>query len=104
MNQIEKKTTLKIITFDYLSFVIDAIFSELKEMYKLHLKGNKVRILKDFLDSFPYILDNKCTCDIIIQGLIDVGMLDTKHKFWPDFYAIKKKKRRSTTRSEIKII
>ena len=36
--------------------------------------------------------DKTCTYDIIIQGLIDVGMLDAKHKFWPDFYAIKKQR------------
>ena len=31
-------------------------------------------------------------------------MLDAKHKFWPDFYEILKTKRRSITRSEMKII
>ena len=52
---IEKQTTLKETPFDYLSFVIDDIFSYLKEMDKLHLKANKVRILKDFLALFPYM-------------------------------------------------
>ena len=31
-------------------------------------------------------------------------MLDAKHKFWPDFYAIKKTNRRSIIRSEMQII
>ena len=31
-------------------------------------------------------------------------MLDAKHKLWPDFYAIKKTKRRSITRSEMQMI
>ena len=104
LKQIEKQKTLKDIPFDYLSFVIDAIFSELKGMDKLHINTNKLRILKYFPTRFPYMLDNKCTCDIIIQGIVDVGILDAKHKFWPDFYAIKKTKRRSITRSEMKMI
>ena len=54
-------------------------------MYKLHIKVNKVKILKDFLALFPYMSHKTCTCDIIIQGFIDVGMLDTKHMFCPDF-------------------
>ena len=41
LKQIEKQTTLKEILFDSLYFVIDDIFSELKEMDKLHLKGGK---------------------------------------------------------------
>ena len=49
-------------------------------------------------------MDKTYTCDRIIQGFIDVGMIDAKHKFWPDFYAIKKTKRRSITRSEMQII
>ena len=73
-------------------------------MDKLHLKSNKVRILKDFLARFPYMLDKTCICDRIIQGFIDVGMLDAKHKFWPDLYAILKTKRRSITRSEMQMI
>ena len=73
-------------------------------MDKLHLRAKKVRVLKDFLDSFPYLLDNTCTCDRIIQGFIDVGMLDAKQKPWPDFYTNLKRKRRSITRSEMKII
>ena len=88
----EKKKWLKDIPFDYLSFVIDAIFSELKEMEKLHINGNKIRTLNDFLSSFPYMSDMTCTYDRIIQGLIDVGMLDAKHKFLPNFSAIKKNK------------
>ena len=92
---------MKDIPFDSLSFVIDAIFSELKEMDKLHINANKVRILKDVLARFPYIPDKTCTCDRIIQGFIDVGMLDAKHKFWPDFYAILKTKRRSIAKSEM---
>ena len=104
LKQIEKQSTLKYIPFDSLSFVIDAIFSELKEMDKLHINANKVRILKDVLARFPYIPDKTCTCDRIIQGFIDFGMLDAKHKFWTDFYAVLKTKRRSITRSEMKII
>ena len=73
-------------------------------MDKLHLKVNKVRILKYFLARFPYMLDKTCTCDIIIQRSIDVGMLDAKHKFWTDFYAILKTKRRCITRYEMKVI
>ena len=64
---IEKQETLKYIPFDSLSFVIDAIFSELKEMENLHIKANKVRILKYFLDHLPYISNKTCTCDVIIQ-------------------------------------
>ena len=60
--------------------------------------------MKDFLAHFPYMSDKKCTCDIITQGFIDIGMLDVKHKFWPGFYAIKKTKRRSITRYETQII
>ena len=99
-----KSNNIKRHTIYSLSSVIDAIFYELKEMDKLHLKANKVRILKDFLVHFPYMLDKKFTCDIIIQGFIDVGMLDAKHKLWPDFYAILKTKRRSITISEIKLL
>ena len=57
-------------------------------MDNLHLKGNKGRMLKVFLDHFPYMLVETCTCDRIIPGFIDVGMIDAKHKFWRDFYAI----------------
>ena len=60
-------------------------------MDKLHLKDNKVRILKYFLARFPYILDKTCTCDRIIQGFLDVVILIAKHNFWPDFYAILKR-------------
>ena len=73
-------------------------------MEKLNLKGNKGRMLKVFLDNFPYMLVDTCTCDRIIPGFIDVGMIDAKHKFLPDFYAILKTKRRSITRSEMQII
>ena len=73
-------------------------------MDKLHLKEKKVRILKYFLAHFPYMSDKTCTCDRIIQGFIDFGIVDAKHKFWPDFYAILKTNRRSITRSEMKII
>ena len=73
-------------------------------MDKLSLKANKVRILKDFFARFPYMLDKTCTCDIIIQGFIDVGVLDEKHKLWPDFYAILKTKRKRITISEMKMI
>ena len=55
--QIEKQTTLKDIPLDSLSFIIYAMFSELKKMDKLHLKAKKVRILKDFLARLPYMLD-----------------------------------------------
>ena len=58
------------------------------QMDKFHLKANKVRILKGFPARFSYMLDKTCTCDRITQGFIDVGMLDAKHKFWPDFYTI----------------
>ena len=68
--------------------MIDAVFSDLKEMDKLHLKANKLRILKVFIPRLPYMLDKKCTCDGSIQGFIDVNILDAKHKLWPDFYAI----------------
>ena len=54
-------------------------------MYKLHINAKKVRILKVFLDRLPYMLDKTCTCDRIIQRFIDVGILDAKYKFWPDF-------------------
>ena len=104
LKQIEKQTTLKDIPFDSLSFVIDTNFSDFKEMDKLHLKAKKVRILKDFIVRFTFMLDKTCTGDIIIQGLIDVGMLDAKHNFWPDFYEIKKTKRRIITRSEMQMI
>ena len=57
-------------------------------MDELHINAKKLRILTDFLAHLPYMLDNTCTCDRIIQGFNDVGMLDAKHKFWADFYAI----------------
>ena len=82
LKHFEKQTTLKYIPFDYLSFVIDAIFSELKEIYKLHLKGKKVSILKDFLSCFPYMSDKTRICDILIQVFIDVGMLDANTQVW----------------------
>ena len=88
LKQIEKQTKLKDIPFYSLSFVTDAIFSELKEMYKLHINANKVRILNDFLARFPYMSYKTCTCDRTIQVFIDVVMLDAKHKFWPGFYAL----------------
>ena len=104
LKHIEKKTKLKDVTFYSLSFVIDTIFYELKEMDKLHINANKVRILKGFIACFHYMSDKTCTCDRIIQGYIDVGMLDSKHKFWPEFYAIKKTKRIIITRSEMQMI
>ena len=55
LKQIKNQTSLKDIPFYSLSFVIDAIVSELKEMDKLHINANKVRILKDFLARFPYM-------------------------------------------------
>ena len=73
-------------------------------MDKLHLKEKKVRILKDFLARFPYILDNTYTCDIIIQRLIGVSMLDTKHKLWPYFHEILKTNRISITRYGMQMI
>ena len=48
--------------------------------------------------------DKTCTCDIIIQVFIDDGMLDAKHKFWPNFYEILKTKIRSITRYEMQMI
>ena len=60
-------------------------------MDKLHLKANKLSTLKNLLANLPYILDKTCNCDRIIQGFIDIGMLDAKHKLWPYFYAILKK-------------
>ena len=84
--------------------MVDAIFSDLREMDKLHLKAKKLRILKGFLDRFPYMLDKTCTCDRIILGFIYVGMFGVKHKLWPDFYAIFKKNRRSITISEMQMI
>ena len=97
LKHIEKYTTLIDIPFYSLSFVIDAIFSELKEMDKLHINAKIVRMLKNFLARFSYMSDKTCTCDRIIQGLIDVGMLYAKHKFRPDFYTILKTNRRSIT-------
>ena len=88
MKLIEKQTKIKDIPFYSLSFVIDAIFSELKEMEKLYINANKVRILNDFLARFPYMSYKTCTCDRTIQVFIDVVMLDAKHKFWPGFYAL----------------
>ena len=82
LKQIEKQTTLKDIPFDYLSFVIDAIFYEQKEMDKLHINAKKVSILKDFLSCFPYMSDKTRICDIIIQVFIDVGMLDANTQVW----------------------
>ena len=81
LNQIENQTTFKNIPFDSLSFVIDAIFSELKEMENLNLRAEQVRILKDILTHFPYMSYKACTCDRIIQGFVDVGVLDAEHKF-----------------------
>ena len=101
LKQMEKQTTLKDISFDSLYFLIDTIFSELKEMDRFHIKANKVRILKDFKARLPYMLDNTCTCDRIILVFIDAGMLDEKRKlslifmlfFW--FYDNEKKNLRS---------
>ena len=73
-------------------------------MDKLNIKEKKVSILKYYLACFHYMLEKACTYDIIIQGLSDVVMLDEKHKLWPDFYAIKKTKRRSITISEMQMI
>ena len=61
-------------------------------MDKLHLKANKVRILKVFLPRLPYMLDKKCTCDVSIQGFIDIGMLDVKHKCRPYFMQFEKQR------------
>ena len=77
LKQIGKQTTIKDIPFYSLSSVIDAIFSELKEMDTLHPKAKKLRMLKYFLAHFPYMLDKTFTCDRIIQGLIYVGMFDS---------------------------
>ena len=104
LKQIENKTTFKDIAFHSLSIVIDDIFSELKEMVKLHLKANKVSILKNFFACFPCMFYKTFTSDRIIQGFINVGILYTKHKFWPDFHETLKTNRRSMTRSEMQII
>ena len=61
-------------------------------------------IWKDFIARFPYMSDTTFTCDIIMQVFVYVGMLDAKHKFWPDIYAILKTKRRSTTKYEMQMI
>ena len=95
---------MKDIPFYSLSFVIDAIFSELKEMDKLYINAKQLGILNYFLTRFPHMSDKPCTCDRIIPGFIDVGMLDTKQKFWPDFYAILKTKRRRIIRYEMQVI
>ena len=73
-------------------------------MDKLHINAKKVRILKDFLVRLSYMSDKTCTFDRIIEEFVDVGMLDAKHNFWPDFYENLKTKRRSITRSEMQII
>ena len=44
--------------------------------------------VEGFSCSFPYMLDKTCTCDRIIQGSVDVGMLDAKNKLWTHFYKI----------------
>ena len=41
LKHIEKQTTLKYIPFDSSSFVIGAIFSHFKAMYRLHIKAKK---------------------------------------------------------------
>ena len=87
-----KANSIKRHTIWFFIFCDWCYFSELKEIDKLHLKANKVRILKVFLARFPYMLDKTFTCDRIIQRLIDVDILDAKHKLWPDFYAIKKQR------------
>ena len=61
-------------------------------MDKLYINANTVRILKDFLARFPYMSDNTCTCDRIIQGFIDVGMLYANHFFGLIFMQFKKQK------------
>ena len=73
-------------------------------MDKLYLKANKLRILKYFLASYPYMSDRTCTCDRIIQVFIDVGMLDAKHSFWPYSYENLKTKKRSIARFEMQMI
>ena len=60
--------------------------------------------MKDFLAHFPYILNKTCTCDRIIQEFIYVGMLDEKHKFWPDFYAIKKQREEVSSDLKYKLL
>ena len=50
-----------------------------------------MRILKNFLARFTFMLDKICSCDRIIQGFIEVGMVDAKNKFWPDFMQFKKR-------------
>ena len=55
-------------------------------MDKLHIKTNKLRTLKDFLARLLYMSDKTCNYDIIIQGFIDVGMLDARHNLWPNFF------------------
>jgi hypothetical protein len=50
------------------------------------------------------MLELTCTQDNIMDGFVDVGMLDNKHKLWPDFYQILKTKRKKITSDEIKLI
>ena len=104
LKHIERSTTLKDIPFDSLSVIIESTFKDLHDDGILDLKKNKARILKDFLARLPYMFDKTCTCDRIMEGFVDVGMLDEKHKLWPDFYAILKTKRRSITKSEMAMI
>ena len=99
-----KSNNIKRHTVSCFIFFYWCYFSEFRELDKLHLKAKKVSILKDFLASFPYMSYKTCTCDRIIQGLIDFGMLDAKHNFWPDFYENLKTKRGSITRSEMQMI
>ena len=61
-------------------------------MDKLHINANKISTLKYFLARFPYISDKTGTCDIIIQGFIDVGMLYAKKVFGLIFMQFKKQR------------
>ena len=50
------------------------------------------------------MLENACIVDNIVDGFVDVGMLDAKHKVWPDLDKIISTKRKDITKKEKDLI
>jgi hypothetical protein len=100
LKQTERTTTLDDIMNDTLSPMLDKIFKDLYKANELNLQSFKLVVLKDFLARLPYMLDKTCTVGRIVDGFVKTGLLDAKHKVWPDLNKICLTKRKVMTQSE----
>ena len=104
LKRIEKETTLSDIVNESLSEPLEALFKEYRDSGKINIPGKKINILKDFLSRLPYMIEKACTVDNVVQGFVDVGLLDSKDKLWPDLNKILRTKRKNLTAIEKELV